>query len=132
MFPLIDFGGIPLDWIGFPKAVFPPVRSMREFLSSSTSGFAMASICLSAIGVAFTMKKEYPHLEKRYPWIAVYLFSAVVLWVTSPLASGQIVYQTIFVLWAFLASLAAGFMILIPYGSSKQNAGETTLLKWLR
>jgi hypothetical protein len=95
--------------------VLPPTRALEALLSNQTNAFAMAALSLSAIGVLYTMRKEreYVRLERRYNWIAGYLFLATILWVIVPLLNGQLLPQTTFVLAALGSDITAA-ALLVP------------------
>ncbi len=66
----------------------------------------MAGLSLSAIGLVYSVKKNYPGVSRNYGWIAFYLFLAAILWFMVPLLGGQLLpIQTTVLVAAFLVDV---------------------------
>jgi len=84
-----------------------PVRTLQAVLSDQRNSFAMATLSLSAIVLVYTLKGKYSRLDRRYSWIAAYLFVSTIIWMIIPVAGGQLLRQTWLVLMAILIGVAA-------------------------
>lgn len=107
-----DDYGIP-----FPNGlVVPlPVKALQDVFLGGQA-FAMVALSLSAIGVTYSIKKDYSLLNRRYDVIAGYLFLATILWVMVPLCGGWLLpYKTTVLLCAFMTDVAAATIALTSF-----------------